>query len=275
MNILMCMCMISASAGIIITDNVLFYEGNLKITTFFLGDTVTIDGYHGDTVLVRFNEASGILLKGVLIDLDAEIAEEQLLVFARGYYDMGLFPQAVRLFVHFLHFCSGSQYYPEALFYTGRTFDALASQGAGYDTFPGITMNERTGQYYYTGTAYKQILEQFPESPYAAGSAYYLILSMRVAREPWNGSIDVIEKDLQRLQNIISSYDEFEERAAVLQEIGFDFRALFELSSDRSYLDQAKTVFQTVIRDYPATVHEAGARVHLYEIEKGISIYQY
>jgi hypothetical protein len=275
MNILLCICMVSASTGIIITDNVLFYEGDLKITTLMIGDTVTIDGYCGDTAQVFLNRIFGTLLKGVLIDLGQEIAEEQLFVFSRGYYDEGCFAEAARLFFHFLYFYPGSRYYPEALFYTGLACDELACQGADYDTIPGIQKNEQSGRYYYTGNCYQRLLEEYPADVYATSAAYYLILCQRAAEEPWNGATDKIEQDLHRLQNVIDTYGKFAERAAVLEEIGYDYRALYEITSEALYRDQAVRVFKTVIQDYPAGAHEASARVHLFEIENNIPIYLY
>jgi hypothetical protein len=92
------MCLFSASTGIIITDNVLFYEGDLKITALMTGDTVAVTMKNTDTVFVECNNKAGTLLQGVLIDLADTIAEEQLFMFARGYHDEQAFPQAMRLF---------------------------------------------------------------------------------------------------------------------------------------------------------------------------------
>lgn len=275
MGLLVCAYLFSASTGIIITDNVLYYEGDLTIIAFSVGDTVTITRKNADTIFVARRGKAGTLLQGVLIDLGDEIAEEQLLVFARGYYDEQALPQALRLFVHFLHFFPGSAYRPEALYYTGLTFDGLARQGTEYDTLPGIALNERTGQYYYAGTAFKQVLEQYPSSRYAGSAAYCLALCLRQASEPWDGSPEKVKKDLDRLQGVLDTHAEFEERAAVLEEIGYDHRVLYELTGDVSYRDKARAVFEAVIDGYPGTAHEASARVHVYEIENGIPIYLY
>lgn len=245
------------------------------MATLMTGDTLTIRGYQEDTAQVQYNGTSGTLLKDVLIDLENPITEQQLFTFARGYYDTRMFPQAARLLVHFLHFYPESQYRPEALFYTGRTFEELACEGEAYDTLPGITKNENTSRYYYTGTAYKQLLEQFPSSIYAPEAAFYLVLCLRAADVPWKKSIDKISRDLERLQQLLSSYSEFENRAAAREEIGYDYRVLYELSGELSYRDQAESVFKKIVLEYPATVHEARARVHLSELENGIPIYLY
>ncbi|MBN2620066.1 hypothetical protein JXB22_03165 [candidate division WOR-3 bacterium] len=275
MSILLYVYLFSASTGIIITDNVLFYEGDLRITALMTGDTVTVTAENTDTVFIECNEKAGTLLQGVLIDLADTIAEEQLFMFARGYHDEQAFPQAMRLFVHFLHFFPGSRYYPEALFYTGRTFDERARQATDKDTVPGITKNEGTSQYYYAGTAYKQLLEQYPSSCYAGSAAYYLILCLRAASEPWDRSLDKITKDMDRLQELVDVYGEFDERAAALEDIGYDYRVLYELTGGESYKESAQAVFASVIEEYPSTVHEASARVHLYELEHDIPIYLY
>jgi hypothetical protein len=90
--------------------------------------------------------------------------------------------------------------------------------------------------------------------------------------------MEKIVQDLARFQQLMSSYGEsgeFENRAAALEEIGYDNRVLFELSNDAGYRDQAEHIFKSIILEYPATVHEARARVHLYELENDIPIYLY
>ena len=275
MNIILLLYMFSSSTGVIIVDNVLFYEGDLKLIAFSVGDTVTIDGYKGDTIVVRRESGSGTLLKGVLIDLGQEVAEEQLFVYARGYYDVHAYVQAGRLLVHFLHFFAGSRFYEEALFYKGLAFEALARNGSIEEPLSGIAMNEKTGHHYYAGISYKHLLEQFPDSPYAARAAYRLHLCLRAAHEPWDKSIDVVVRDLNALESFLAHYQEFDERSAVLLEIGYVNRVLYELSNDVQYRTAAEKTFKTVIDVYPSTVHEASARVHLYELEQGIPIYLY
>jgi hypothetical protein len=265
----------ASSTGVIIVDNVLFYEGDLKLIAFSVGDTVTIRGYSGDTILVQRESGSGTLLKGVLIDLGQEVAEEQLFVFARGYYDAQAYAHAGRLFVHFLHFFSGSRFYAEALYYMGLAYEALARAGLIEAPISGIAMNEGTGDYYYTGVSYKHILEQFPDSPYAARAAYRLHLCLRAAHEPWDRAIDIISRDLEALEALLVTYHEFDERPAVLLEIGYVNRVLLELTGDVMYRTEAEETFNTVIDNYPSTVHEASARVHLYELAREIPIYLY
>jgi hypothetical protein len=80
---------------------------------------------------------------------------------------------------------------------------------------------------------------------------------------------------MDRLQELVDVYGEFDERAAVLEDIGYDHRALYELTGDVSYKESAKAVFASLIEEYPSTVHEASARVHLYELEHDIPIYLY
>ena len=80
---------IIANQGVVIVDNVWFYEGDLKTRIINTGDIIEIIGHIDGRVRIRVDNVAGELSSGVLIDLDGEVAEDRLFIFARGYYDQG------------------------------------------------------------------------------------------------------------------------------------------------------------------------------------------
>ena len=119
--------LLSASPGVIIVDNVLFYGDDHNMRILNTGDMVDILEYMDTSLKVEYDSATGELDKNVLIDLNHEIAEHEQFVFARGYFDEGEYPKAIRLLEIFVKFFDDSNYLAEALYYLGQSYEALAS----------------------------------------------------------------------------------------------------------------------------------------------------
>ena len=134
-------------------------------------------------------------------------------------------------------------------------------------------MNENSKQWYYTGDAYKTILEKFPESIYVPKAVFRLINIFHTKQLPWNDSIQLIREELQMWQEFILKYTAGEEYVLALLEIGYLYRVLFEITKDMDFQKDAIDVFKKIINNSPNSIHSAQAEVNLYEIENGETIY--
>ena len=193
-----------SNPGVIVVDNVWFYEGDLKSTMINTGDMVEIIE-RGDTFLkVSYNNAMGRIHKGVLIDLSEEIAEERLFVFVRGYYDESEYTKSAALFNVFIDYFDTSYYLAEVLYYSALSYEEIAKTFTEVDTSENIFLNEKNNKWYYSGNEYEMIIERFPESKYASKAAYSLIHIFRTKNLPWYDSLALIQEELQLWHEFIT-----------------------------------------------------------------------
>jgi outer membrane protein assembly factor BamD (BamD/ComL family) len=273
MVITLTLLLLSASPGVIIVDNVLFYGNDHTMRVLNTGDMVDIIEYMDDRLRVTYDTATGELDKNVLIDLNHEIAEHEQFVFARGYFDEGEYAKAVRLLEIFVKFFDNSNYLAEALYYLGQSYEALASTSS--DSIPFFSTNKQLDQQYYNGDAYRILLNTFPESPFASKAQYRLINIFRMANLPWQDSVQIIRQELAMWDDFCKQYEHTDEYVLALSEKGYLYRVLYEITDDMDYRDKASTTFSEIIRGYPNTVNAAYARVHLHELALDKKIYKY
>jgi outer membrane protein assembly factor BamD (BamD/ComL family) len=265
---------IASSPGVIIVDNVLFYGDDHSMRVLNAGDMVDILEQTDNRLKVEFDSAIGELDKNVLIDLNDEIAEDEQFVFSRGYFDEGEYAKAARLLEIFVRFFDDSNYLPEALYYLGQSYEALANSIEA-DSTPAFSTNTQINQRYYNGDAYRILVNAYPESPFAAKAQYRLINIYRMGNLPWNDSVELIQEELAMWDDFCEKYHYTDAYMLALSEKGYLYRILFELTGDTDYRNKALTTFEEIIIDYPKTVHAAYARVHLHELNKGERIYKY
>lgn len=261
--------------GIIIVDNVWFYEGELKARVINTGTCVDIIGRVDDRVRIRVDGIVGELSSGVLIDFDEEVAEDRLFIFARGYYDQAEFSKAIVLFESFFENFPWSEYIAEALYYYGMAKEELAATAGRPDTLPGFLFNERYNIWYYSGETYMNILEDFSETAYAPKAAYRLLHILRINNLPWHDSVQLISEELAMWEEFVTKYETSDEYVVAMLELGYLYRVLYEITADEKYRRSATKIFQQVIDEYPNSNSSAQARVHLYELATGQNIYKY
>ena len=265
---------LSASPGVIIVDNVLFYGNDHSMRVLNTGDLVLILEHANGRLEVEYDSATGELDRNVLIDLNDEIAEDEQFVFSRGYFDEGEFEKAARLLEIFVKYFDDSNYLSEALYYLGQSYESLANKN-GYDSLPGISRNTRINQSYYTGYAYRILINRFPKSPFAAKAQYRLINIFRISNLPWEDSVELIEQELAMWEEFCEEYQNTDEYVSGLSEMGYLNRVLFEISDDIYHKQKAVSIFKDITLQFPNTVHAAYANVHLYELNSNEKIYKY
>jgi outer membrane protein assembly factor BamD (BamD/ComL family) len=263
---------VSNSPGVLIVDNVLFYGNDSKMRILNTGDMVDIIENITERFQIKYDTAFGELDRNVMIDLNSEIGEHELFVFARGYFDDGEFEKAVRLLEIFVRYFDASNYLAEALYYLGQSFEAIASRN---DSFPGIERNEFIHQNYYNGDTYRVIVRDFPDSPYAARAQYRLISIFRIRHLPWQDSVEIIEEELRMWHEFCEKYQNTDEYVMALSEMGYLNRVLYEITKSDDHREAAAVIFQEIISEYPTTLYAAYATVHLHELTTGKQIYKY
>jgi outer membrane protein assembly factor BamD (BamD/ComL family) len=260
--------------GVIIVNNVWFLGDDHQIRIFNTGDLVEIIGQN-ERLKVRYENATGELLKGVLINLGSEIAADKLFFFSRGYFDEGEYKKAAALFDVFTNSFGRSKYLAEALYYSGLSYEEIAKDFNTADSIPWIRFNEKNMSWYYTGDAYEKIIPRFPKSLYSSKAAYRLIKIFHMRNSPWDDAIQPIQEELKMWREFILKYRESDEYVLALTEIGYIDRVLYEITGQLNYREDATEIFKSIIKDYPNTVYSAESRIHLYEIEQGENIYKY
>jgi hypothetical protein len=258
MSILLAFVLSASSNGVIIVDNVWFYGDDHRTRVLNAGDQVLIIEKNGDLIKSKYDNAIGELHKDVLINLDQDIGEDMLFLFAHGYFGTGEYPKAARLFDIFIQHFEGSKYSAEALYYDGLSYEGVAKNFIERNNFSNIILNKGSKEWYYSGKAYEKVLKKFPEGMYASKAAYRLIKISRIKNLPWNNSKQLIEEELRSWQDYVKRYEKREEYVLALLEIGYLNRVLFQITGK-----------------YPNSVHTAQAEVGLYEIENGIDAYCY
>ncbi len=266
---------LSTRPAVVIVDNVWFYGNNHKTKILNTGDTVKVIKKSGDFIKVEFNNATGQLSPGVLIDLKGPIGEEELLIFARGYFDEADYPKAVRLFNLFINHFPKSNYLDMALYYAGLAYIRWAEKLKETDTIPGLKFNPRTKRWYYPGDAFMRLITEFPESPYTPKAEYQLIKLYRQISQPWSDFLLPIQHELRMWQNFIKKYPDAEEYILALMELGYLNRVLFEITGKNTYRSSAIQIFNEVMRLSSGSIYEVQARINLYEIEHNRNIYKY
>jgi tetratricopeptide (TPR) repeat protein len=266
--------LIAINSGVVIVDNVLFYGDDHKMRLLRTGDMVDILQHADERVTVAYDSAVGELDRNVLIDFDSEIAEDEQFVFARGYFDEGEYSKAMRLFDIFVKYFDDSQYLPEAMYYLGQSYEALATKGMD-DSLPGILLNDKIDQRFYNGDIYQLLVQMFPDNTYAAKAEYRLINLFRIAHLPWDDSIEIIQKELIMWQEFSTKYEDTDEYMLAQSEMGYLNRVLYEITAATDFRDEAIRLFSLIVSSYPNTIHAAYANVHLHELEQGKKIYKY
>jgi outer membrane protein assembly factor BamD (BamD/ComL family) len=266
--------MLSINPGVIIVDNVWFYGDDHKMRILNTGDMVDILEDIGERYTVGYDTTSGKLEKNVLVDLNSEIGEHELFVFARGYFDEGGHERASRLLNIFTRFFDGSGYLAEALYYLAQSFEALIERDDN-DTIPGTAHNEVLKQKYYNGDIYRMIVRDFPNSPFASKSQYRLVNIFRIEHLPWQDSVQIIEQELTMWEDFCTAYRTQEEYVLGLSEIGYLNRVLYEITENADYQDTALLTFRQIVAEYPNTIYAAYAKVNLYELKSDKKIYKY
>lgn len=238
------------------------------------GDMVDLIDDHNDRIDVMYDSVTGELDRSVMIDLNEEVAEDEQFVFARGYFDEGEYEKSARLLEVFIKYFDTSKYLAEALYYLGQSYEAFATRSEN-DSLPGLVMNEQLKQRYYSGDVYRIVIEDHPQSPFAAKAQYRLINIYRIGNLPWHDSVDVIQQELAMWRAFCEQYMNTEEYVLGRSEMGYLNRVLFEITGNEDYKTEAISIFKSIIVDNPNTVNAAYANVHIYELEKGQKIYKY
>ena len=275
MSLLLLLLIGFSHTGVIITDNVWFYGANGQSRVLTTGDLVEITGEEDEFVKVKYDNAIGTLNKDILIDLGEPIAEDQLFVFGRGYFDEREYEKSTKLFDIFIKIFSKSKYLVEALYYGGLSYEELAKHCNNTDSIQYITYNRKNNTWFYDGSAYQTILNQFPKNMYAPKSAFQVIKIYRMKNVPWNDSTLLIQGELKMWQEFIKKYKKCEEYVLALLEIGYLKRVLFQITKDLNYEKEALEIFQEIMKNYPNSVYSAQAKINLYEIENNIDTYSY
>lgn len=275
MVLLLSYLLIMSDPGVIIVDGVWFYSNDRMSIIFNAGDTVQIHDQIGDTLYISYAGETGTLLDGVMINLNDLLAEEQLFVFALGYFDDGAFVQAARLLEIFIGYFPGSVFYAEVLYYHGLACEQVARLLDPDDSFPHCSYNEAYGVWYYTGESYMELLGTYPASEYASKAAYRLCTILRTRNLPWRDSTEVIIEERDLWRDFVGQYAQSDECVLALLEIGYLNRVLYEITGDSDYKIEAARMFQDVRDQYPATRYSAEADVHLHELATGKNIYKY
>ncbi len=265
---------IAINSGVVIVDNVLFYGDDHKMRLLRTGDMVDILQQTDERITVAYDSAVGELDRNVLIDLDSEIAEDEQFVFARGYFDEGEYSKALRLFDIFVKYFDDSNYLPEAMYYLGQSYEALATKGTD-DSLQGISLNAKINQRFYDGDIYRLLIQIFPDNPYAAKAEYRLINLFRIAHLPWDDSVEIIEEELTMWQEFSAKYEQTDEYMLAQSEMGYLNRVLYEITAATEFRDEAIRLFRLIVSSHPTTVHAAYAKVHLHELEQDKKIYKY
>lgn len=266
---------IIANQGVVIVDNVLFYEGDLKTRVINTGDIIEIIGHIDGRVRIRVDSIVGELSSGVLIDFDGEVAEDRLFMFARGYYDQGEFDKASILFETFIDYFKWSEYLAEALYYYGMSKEELAVKIGHADTLGGFLYNERYNIWYYSGDAYMEILEDFSDTKFAPKASHRLLHILRMNNLPWHDSVPLITEELKMWEEFVTKYNTSDEYVVAMLELGYLYRVLYEITENARFRKNAAQIFQRVMEEKPNSSSSAQAKVHLYELKKGENIYKY
>jgi len=275
MSLLLLLLIGFSHAGVIIVDNVWFYGNDGKTRILATGDLVEIIGKEDDFVKVNYDNTTGTVRKDILIDLSELIAEDQLFVFSRGYYDEREYRKSVRLFDIFTKNFSKSDYLAEALYCEGLSYEGMAKNYNKSDSIQHITFNRKNNTWFFEGNAYQTILNQFPKSIYAPKAAFQLIKIFRMKNIPWKDSISPIQEELRMWREFITKYKKCEEYVMALLEIGYLNRVLYQVTKDLKFENDAVEIFQKVLKEYPNSVYSAQAKINLYEIENNIDTYSY
>ncbi len=265
---------LSVNPGVVIVDNVWFYGDDHKMRILNTGDMVDILEDLGERYAVRYDTTSGKLEKNVLVDLNSEIGEHELFVFARGYFDEGEYERAARLLDIFTRYFDGSDYLAEALYYLAQSFEALIEKGDS-DSIPGTAHNEVIDKRYYNGDIYRMIVRDFPDNPFASKAQYRLINIFRVEHLPWQDSVQIIRQELDMWEHFCTAFQAPDERVLGLSEIGYLNRVLYEITENADYHDTALLTFRAIVAEYPNTIYAAYAKVNLYELTSDKKIYKY
>lgn len=265
---------ISINPAVIIVDNVWFYGADHKMRILSTGDMVDILEDLGERCTVWYDTTSSELDKNVLVDLNSEIGEHELFVFARGYFDEGEHEKAARLLDIFARYFDNSDYLAEALYYLAQSFEALIARGDN-DSIPGIAHNTRINQNYYNGDIYRMIVRNFPDHPFSSKAQYRLINIFRIEHLPWQDSIEIIQQELDMWEEFCMQYQQADEQALGLSEIGYLNRVLYEITDTMDYYDAAIQTFNKIVLEYPNTIYAAYATVNLYELTSDRKIYKY
>jgi len=266
--------LLSASPGVVIIDNVLFYGSDHRMRILNTGDMIDILEYGIERMTVQFDSTTGELDKNVLIDFSNEVAEDEQFVFARGYFDEGEYDKAARLLEIFIRHFDNSNYLAEALYYLGQSYEALATKG-DHDSLAVFSMNTQLKQRYYNGDTYRLLLQEFPENPFAAKAQYRLINIFRIGNLPWKDSVELIEEELTMWADFCARYQLTEEYVLGLSETGYLNRILYEITDEPAYREAAVSKFKEITLEYPNTIHAAYAKVHLFELQNNEKIYKY
>lgn len=265
---------LSVNPGVVIIDNVWFYGDDHKMRILNTGDMVDILEDLGERYRVGFDTTSGKLEKNVLVDVNSEIGEHELFVFARGYFDEGEYERAARLLDIFTRYFDGSNYLAEALYYLAQSFEALIDRGNN-DSIPGTAHNETIDRNYYNGDIYRVIVRDFPDSPFAAKAQYRLINIFRIEHLPWQDSAEIIQQELTMWEDFCAGHGTPEEHVLGLSEIGYLNRVLYEITGNADYHDTALLTFRAIVAGHPNTIYAAYATVNLYELTSDKKIYKY
>ncbi|UCD19681.1 MAG: hypothetical protein JSU64_00660 [candidate division WOR-3 bacterium] len=263
---------LSSSPGALIVDNVLFYGDDDKMRILNTGDMVDIVDDATERYQIKYDTVFGELDRNVIVDLNSGIGEHELFIFSRGYFDDGEYEKAARLLEIFSRYFDASSYLPEALYYLGQSYDAMASRG---DSFPGIELNESIHQHYYNGDIYRVIVREFPDSPFTAKAQYRLINIYRIMNLPWHDSVEIIAEELAMWRAFCAKYPETDEYVMALSETGYLERVLYEITRSDDHRSAAVAIFNEIISEYPNTVYAAYAIVHIHELTTGEQIYKY
>ena len=265
---------LSINPGVVIVDNIWFYGIDHKMRILNTGDMVDILEDLTEKYRVGYDTTSGKLEKNVLVDLNSEIGEHELFVFARGYFDEGEFDRAARLLNIFTRYFDSSDYLAEALYYLAQSFEALIERDAS-DSIPGTVHNEAIARNYYNGDIYRMIVRDSPNSPFASKAQYRLINIFRIEHLPWQDSVEVIQQELSMWEDFCARYNAPEEYVLGLSEIGYLNRVLYEITENADYRDTALLTFRAIVIEYPNTIYAAYAKVNLYELTSDKKIYKY
>lgn len=128
------MLLFSLSTGVIITDNIMIYTGELSSVLLNTADTVTIIEPCGDFFRIDYFGYTTDVHKDVCVDLAGAVGPEMLLLFGKGYLDAGEYRKAADLLLLFTGKCAGSRYMNEALLLLEKTQKSLNAEGTGIYT---------------------------------------------------------------------------------------------------------------------------------------------
>lgn len=140
------------------------------------------------------------------------------------------------------------------------------------------------GHYFYGGDAYRKVVEGHGDSEWADNAAFRLLKLVRERVGEWEGYPQEPLKELDLWAELLRKYPRSELKAQALLEMVYLNRVLHEIHSHSTegfadpgkaerHLEAARTLCDSIRREFPRTISAARAERHLAELVEGRHVY--